>query len=144
MVVCSLLLTIAHLKCCAIKALLQLMRAVGPEVASMELAQRPPPSRYSSCAAWPHHPHSRCKPLAPSVPVHGWAAGGLHLGSAPDALICGNWATVHGKKLAEGALPAGNNLKLTCGCDDVQRRCVAMETCLCMPRQHVRAHKQKH
>lgn len=54
-----------------------------------------------------------CKPLACSVPVRGWVARGLHLGSAPAALICGNWATMHGKKSAEGALPAACLLAIT-------------------------------
>lgn len=54
-----------------------------------------------------------CKPLACSVPVRGWVAGGCIWALSPAAVIYGNWATVHGKKLV-GAVPTAFLWAVTC------------------------------
>lgn len=55
-----------------------------------------------------------CKPLACSVPVCGWVAGGCIWALPPAAVIYGNWANAHVKKLPEGALPTVLVLAVPC------------------------------
>lgn len=87
-----------------------------------------------------------CKSLACSLSVRGWVEGGCIWALPQAAIIYENWRTVHRKKLAEGALPTTLLLAVTCRARvcSVQRRCAAVETCLCMPRECVRACEQRY
>lgn len=140
----AVLCTVLKWCCCRTRAVLQPLRALCLSCCAMGLSVGPPPSWCSSRATWIHR--LQAFSLLCASPWLG--SRGLHLGSAPGCSYLWKLSNCARKKAGRGCLAnrssAGSNLQSTCVCSGVQRRCAAMETCLCMPRERVRACEQKY